>query len=196
MKLKKFKRNAVLLTVVAFVCVAIYLNWSYNNKAAERESGLDAAAVDSMANQAEEEDEGKLFYSSQTAEGQAESSLNSRAAEYFASARLTREQSRSSALEMLRETAESQTAGADAQSQAVEAMAQLSDKALKESELENILIAKGFADCVVYMDETDISVIVPAEATGLSESDVARITEVVLSETAMTADQLKIIEVK
>lgn len=194
MKLKKFKRNAVLITVIAFVCVAVYLNWSYNNKAAAGEDIQDAASVGDSG----QDGTGSLYYTGEESEpSQAPvNALDGDTAEYFASARLTREQSRDSALAMLRETAESESAGVEAQTQAVAAMAQLSDNALTESEIENILIAKGFADCMVYIDAEDVSVIVPAAPTGLSESDVARITEVVVSETAMSPDNLKIIEVK
>ena len=199
MKLKKFKRNAVLLTVIAFVCVAVYLNWSYNNKAVDGQDSTDAANLSETATSASPE----LFYqgndpaeATSAPDGEQGKKLTTKAAEYFANARLTREQSRDSALEMLRGTAESDSAGAEAQTQAVAAMTVLSDNALKEGQIENMLIAKGFADCVVYIDNEDISVIVPSEATGLSDSEVARITEVVLSETAMSADQLTIIEVK
>jgi hypothetical protein len=31
--MKKFKRNAVILAVLLFVCVAVYLNWAYNKTA-------------------------------------------------------------------------------------------------------------------------------------------------------------------
>ncbi len=194
MKLKKFKRNAVLLTVIAFVCVAVYLNWSYNNKAAEG-SGADAEEIRPPE---AVEDAGALYYSEAGEEDASEAAApeGGAAVEYFAAARLTREQSRDSALSMLRETAESSSADAEVKNQAVAAMAQLSDNALKEGEIENILIAKGFADCMVYIDAEDVSVVVPAQMTGLTESEVARITEVVVSETGMSADCLKIIEYK
>ena len=195
MKLKKFKRNAVLITVIAFVCVAVYLNWSYNNKAEAGETADAAALSESSSPSPTEESGAGLFYEEEEQQTST-TALDEETAEYFASARLTREQSRDSALAMLQETAESESASAEAKSQAVEAMAQLSDNALKEGEIENILIAKGFADCMVYIDTEDVSVIVPAEDTGLSESDVARITEVVLKETGISADQLTVIEAR
>ena len=29
--MKKAKRNIIIVTVMLFVCAAVYLNWSYNN---------------------------------------------------------------------------------------------------------------------------------------------------------------------
>lgn len=71
----------------------------------------------------------------------------------------------------------------------------MANYSMKESQLENKLLAKDFSDCVVYMSEDSITVAVPAPRDGLSEAAVARITETVTSETSYTAAQLNVIEV-
>ena len=58
------------------------------------------------------------------------------------------------------------------------------------------LIAKEFSDCVVYIGDGKITVAVPAPEEGLSEDAVARITEIICSETEYEASQLSIIQVK
>ena len=55
---------------------------------------------------------------------------------------------------------------------------------------------QGLKDCVVFLDDSSVIVTVPAPSEGLSESAVARITDIVLSETGLSTEQLKIIEVK
>jgi stage III sporulation protein AH len=67
---------------------------------------------------------------------------------------------------------------------------------MKERQVENLLLAKGFADCVVYIGSGTVTVAVPAPSEGLSEEAVARITEVICRETAYEASQLSIIEVR
>ena len=67
---------------------------------------------------------------------------------------------------------------------------------MQESQIENLLIAKDFAECVVYIGNDTVTVAVPAPAEGLSEEAVARITELICSETQYQASQLSIIEVK
>jgi stage III sporulation protein AH len=62
--------------------------------------------------------------------------------------------------------------------------------------VENLLIAKGFADCVVYIGSGGVTVAVPSPSEGLSEEAVARITEIVCRETEYEAAQLSIIEVR
>ena len=67
---------------------------------------------------------------------------------------------------------------------------------MQEAQIENLLIAKDFDECVVYIGNDTVTVAVPAPAEGLSQEAVARITDVICSETQYTAAQLSIIEVK
>jgi stage III sporulation protein AH len=67
---------------------------------------------------------------------------------------------------------------------------------LQESQLENELLAKDFADCVVFVSDDGVTVAVPAPLEGLTDTQVAQITEAVLSNTDYTATSLNIIEVK
>ena len=67
---------------------------------------------------------------------------------------------------------------------------------LQENLLENELLAKDFTDCVVFVTDDGVTVAVPAPAEGLSETQVAQITDAVVSNTDFAADKLNIIEVK
>ena len=75
-------------------------------------------------------------------------------------------------------------------------IAAMATYSMQESQIENLLLAKDFTDCVVYMSDTGVTVAVPAPAEGLSEASVARITDVITTETAFTAAQIKVIEVR
>jgi stage III sporulation protein AH len=74
-------------------------------------------------------------------------------------------------------------------------MTRIADYTVKEAELENLIRAKGFIDCVVYLSDSGASVTVAAEE-GLSQVAVAKITDVIVSETDFSADQLNVIEIK
>jgi stage III sporulation protein AH len=185
--MKIFRRNAIIITVILFVCAAVYLNWSYNRKEAELVLGKDE-----MSTQA------GLFYSRDPAgngtqsDGPAEATLKN---DYFASARLSRQQARDSAVSMLKETAE-MSGEADASASAADAIKQINDRALTETDIENLVKAKGFDECIAFVDEDSIIVAVPASAEGLSKSAVSRITDAVISQTGCSTEQIKIIEVK
>ena len=67
---------------------------------------------------------------------------------------------------------------------------------MQEKQIENLLLAKDFSDCVVYIGNGAVTVAVPAPIDGLSEEAVARITDIICTETEYDATQLNIIEVK
>ena len=67
---------------------------------------------------------------------------------------------------------------------------------MQETQVENLLIAKDFADCVVYMSSEGVTVAVPAPVEGLTEAQVAQITDTITGETSYEAAQIKVIPVK
>ena len=62
-----------------------------------------------------------------------------------------------------------------------------------ESQIESLVVAKGYADCVVFMGEETVSVVV-SDPDGLDAVDVARIKDIVVSETGCAPEQIKIME--
>ena len=69
----------------------------------------------------------------------------------------------------------------------------MADYTVTEAQIENLVLAKGYADCVAFMGEDSISVVVSAPE-GLQAADVARIKDIVIQETDYTAPQIKIME--
>ena len=183
---KNLKRNIVMAAVLLFVCAAVYLNWSYNNKGGEPDSAL-VSAEDAAMEAANES------YLQTLAEEERASETSSA---YFASARLTRQQSRDEALGLLETAAAGEGASQETIDAAMESITAMATWSLQESQIENLLLAKDFDDCVVYMSGDGVTVAVPAPADGLSEAAVARITDTITGETDYTASQLKIIEVR
>ena len=183
---KNLKRNIVMAAVLLFVCAAVYLNWSYNSRMGEADPAMAAAEDAAMAN-AEEE----YLALSASEELAAESSDA-----YFASARLTRQQSRDEALSLLETAAGSEAASQETIDSAMQSISVMATWSMQEAQIENLLLAKDFTDCVVYMSSDGVTVAVPAPADGLSEAAVARITDTITGETDLTASQIKIIEVR
>lgn len=184
----QWKRNAVVMTVLLFVCAAVYLNWRYAGNVVEdvsvpgeqnREEHTrvlgDAALVG-----------GEIV---DTGEGGTLST-----ATYFDTARLSRQQSRDNALSLLREASEQENVDQAALDEANRAIQTLAGYTMLETQIENLVIAKGYADCVAFMGDNSISIVVSASADGLQTEDVAKIMDIVLSETEYTAEQVKILE--
>ncbi len=76
------------------------------------------------------------------------------------------------------------------------AIAAMASDSMTETRIENLLLAKGYADCVAYISGDGISVAVPSPQEGLTAAQVAAITDVITSDTEFTASQLKIVEIK
>ena len=202
--MKAFKKNAVIITVMLFVCVAVYLNWSYDKKTADAGSGrLTAQETGEMASPlAQEEDEtasvtdeggAALFYT--PAEDPGVPAAKGELAEYFAEVRLRRSQARDEASATLQTVASSDGASQETVDAALKKMTQIADWTAKEAELESLITSKGFIDCVVYLSDEGVTVTVAADE-GLSSAGVARITDVILTETDFTADELRVVEIK
>lgn len=187
---RQWKRNAVVATVLLFVCAAVYLNWRYAGEAA------DQAAEVSSQSQTEGGDSTKVLGDAALVGGEVVSAQDDGAAagSYFDTARLSRQQSRDNALSLLREAAEQEGAEQAAIDEANAAIQTMAGYTVLESQIENLVMAKGYADCVAFMGEDSVSVVVSAAEDGLQTEDVAKITDIVLSETDYTADQIKIME--
>lgn len=190
--MKNLKRNIVIITVLLFVCAAVYLNWSYNKEWGEADEAMVAAEDAAMA-AADAEYAASL---EDELAGQTESGGTVSVSDYFAQARLTRQQSRDEALSLLETAASAETASQEVIDSAMDEISVMATWSMQESQIENLLIAKDFADCVVFISNDGITVAVPAPAEGLSESAVARITETITSETDYSASQLQVIEIK
>ena len=125
----------------------------------------------------------------------AEVSANAEGKDYFASARLTRQQARDSALSLLKEASENQDVDAETASEAAKSIETLASYTLSEAQIENMVTAKGYEDCVVFMSEDGVSVVVSTGEEGLQTEDIARITDIVKQETGLSAESIKIMEV-
>lgn len=183
----QWKRNAVVATVLLFVCAAVYLNWRYAGNVAQQ-------AQD--AQQEEEGDTTRVLGDAALVGGEIIDSVETQVSvsTYFDTARLSRQQSRDNALSLLREAAEQENVDQAALDEANRAIQTLAGYTMLETQIENLVIAKGYADCVVFMSDNSISVVVSAAEDGLQTEDVAKITDIVLTETTYSADQIKILE--
>ena len=79
--------------------------------------------------------------------------------------------------------------------EAAQSIQTLAAYTLAEAQIENMITAKGYTDCVVFMADDGVSVVVSAGEDGLQTEDIAKITDIVKQETELTADCIKILEV-
>lgn len=187
-----WKRNAVVAAVVLFVCGAVYLNWSYQKGEAES-AGKTLGEAELVSMQTAD----PLLPSGpdpSAAPSATEEPDAAKGSGYFDSARLNRQEARDSALSILQSAVADENASETIRSESGAAIQTLADYTVSEAQIENLITAKGYADCVAFISDGSVSVVVSATADGLTDADVARITEVVTDETGFEAGSVKIIE--
>ncbi len=173
------KRGAIYSVVALMLCLAVYLNWYYTD-----------------TGEAQQQADGKVLGESILVDNmEPESGTENQAAgEYFSQARLSRQQARDEAVNILTTTVTSETATEEARTAASTGIQVMADNAVVESRIESLVIAKGYADCVTFVNDNGINVIVAKTEQGLTDTDVAKIRDIVISEASVTADAIKIIE--
>ena len=179
----KWKRNTVVATMAVLVCAAVALNWKFSGQEAVKsaeETGTkilgEATLVSGQENGAETVDETEVYTGS----------------DYFASARLTRQQARDSAVSLLQEAAEQENADQSVLNEASKGIQVLASYTMKEAQVENLVTAKGYKECVAFMGDDGISVVVSTDSGELTEEDVAKITDIAVSETGLAVSDVKI----
>ena len=183
-----FRRNAVVAAVGLFVCAAVYLNWSY-----EQETQAGKTLGQSTLVSGETEDP---LLSTTGQEPQAQSTGTQEGeGDYFASARLNRQQARDSALSLLRDAASQEGADETVKTQVNDTIQTMADYTITEAQIENLVTAKGYTDCVAFIGDDSISLAVATPEGGMTQADTARLVDVVQQSCSFTAGQIKIIEV-
>lgn len=114
--------------------------------------------------------------------------------DYFSEARLNRTKARDASLELLREIISDTETSEDARTQATQEMGLIATSIEKEANIESLAKAKGFTDCVAVISTSNVNVVV--ESQGLQPNEAAQLNEIVMNETGVTADNIKIIEIK
>lgn len=178
--MNKTKKYVTIAAVLLCVCAAVYLNWSYNNNTVSN-TGLSDA---------------ELANAKSAEEMASDSAMDAEVSDYFAAARLTRQQSRDEALNLLQSAASSNTASQETIDGAMNAISAMANYSMMETQIENLLLAKNFAECVAFISADGVTLAVPAPAAGLAVEDVAKITDTIVAETDFVATQIRIIEVK
>ena len=115
------------------------------------------------------------------------------ASDYFAAVRLSRQEARDSAVSLLQEAMAYAEDGESTTSNAQ--LDNIVQTALCEAQIESLVIAKGYADCVAYIGEDGISVAVAAPEGGLQQADVAVIADIVMTQSSYTIDKIRVVEV-
>ena len=180
--MKVWKKNLVAAALLVVVCAGIYLNWMYSEDQMTPDL-TDTLHVDKLSS-------GDMLVMGV----EDELNDNSTAGDYFASVRLSRQQARDSAVTLLQEAMAYSKDNEDTTTNMQ--LEEIVQTALCEAQIESLIIAKGYADCVAYISSDGISVAVATPEGGMQAQDVAVIADIVMSQSEFTMEDIYVIEVQ
>ena len=168
----KITRSVIVTLAVLLIGLAVYLNyrWFYD-------------PVDSMGfgdgNMEDNYDDSQATDTEGTA------------GDYFASAALDRQQSRDEALDVLNLVSSSADASEETRAEAQAKISKIATDIQNEANIETLVKAKGFEECVAVIADDSVSVIVKAEE--LLAKDAAQIMAIVYETCGIAPENVSII---
>ncbi|MGM9648283.1 MAG: SpoIIIAH-like family protein [Eubacteriales bacterium] len=176
---KNLKRNLVVVGSVLLIGGAVWLNWA-----------LFADAAD--------EDYDPSYYTSgdvtggDQQSGNTDADTNGNEESYFAMAAIDRSRARDEAMEVLNQIIAGTDATEEAKAEAYAAIEQMAMDIENEANIETLLKAKGFEECVAVVSNNAATIIVRSD--GLLPSQLAQITEIVWDQASISPANITIIE--
>ncbi len=181
------RKQLVLASLVLALGAAVYLNWQFSgtNKlpvGGGQEGTSSQLGAAQLVNNA--------YVETVSDDLQGSQQVNASMDDAFAEARLTRQTSRDQALELLDGVLEDVNADSEAKKVAVEQASAMAQNILKETNVEGLLKAKGYEECVAYIADGQCTVVVSGE---IQDSDALIVQEVVMEQTSLSAEKINII---
>ncbi len=184
MKKFVFKKQALVLTLVAALGLAVYLNYQFANNGLTNNSedgktlGEALFVNDGDGEQAAKEEESV--------------SVNTKT-DYFTEARKNRENAREEAIDIVKDIAADMQTDSEAAGEVLKKVTAIATAVEREAKLESLIKAKGFADCVAYLADEACSIVVKGK--DLTPAQTMQITEIVTAQTGISAQKINIMAV-
>lgn len=170
------KRNIAICLAVLLVAAAVCVNWVLYSGNGD--------AIDEVPSVNEQESGGEQ--TGGEAEGDGVTS-------YFASVQISRQQARDEALEVLQLVIDSDSALESAKQEAIADVSRIADEIAAEANIETLVKAKGFEECVAVISDGNANIVVKTE-DALMQNEVAQILEIVVEQTGISPENIKITE--
>ena len=208
----KNTRRVTALTLAAALVVAVYLNWQYARTdtgiAADEEAQVVSAepvqavavegepvaapVTDGLMTEAEAVSSANKNYG----EAQLVSVANDAGAKFFEEARLKRQKAHDEAMDTIQKTLKTSGLSAEEKKGYTQQLTSNLEDLNAENEIETLVKAKGFADCLCFLQSGRADLTVMTSGDALTAAQVAQIRDIVLSKSEVTAQNITVVEVK
>lgn len=195
-------RKATAVTLAAALVIAVYLNWQYarSDVPAELESTAAVAAqvedADAILDELPTEAEAVSSANKNYGEAQLVSVASDSGAKFFEQARLKRQKAHDEAMDSIKKTMKASSLSAEEKKEYASQLTANLEDLNAENEIETLIRAKGFADCLCFLQSGRADLTVMTSGQPLTAAQVAQIRDVVLSKSSVTAQNITVVEVK
>lgn len=204
--ISKNTRKATAITLAAALVVAVYLNWQYARTGVSLEEDavqvaasaeatdetVSAPILDGLMTEAEAVSSANKNYG----EAQLVSVSNNSGSKFFEEARLKRTKAHDEAMDTIQKTLKSASLSAEEKKTYTKQLTGNLEDLNAENEIETLVKAKGFADCLCFLQSGRADLTVMTSGDALTAAQVAQIRDIVLSKSNVTAQNITIVEVK
>ena len=171
------KRNLIIALAVLLVGAAVWVNWAViSNQGGGGFDGYDQSS--GMDN--------SYTGTNGSTDGGTEE-------DWYSSAQVSRDRARDEALEVLQSVVNDTSAAEEAKAAAYSDITKLAKNMENETNIETLILAKGFEKCVAVINESDASIIVSAEGGELTPAQLSQINEIVYTQSGIEPVNVKII---
>ena len=183
------KKQIILAALVVALGIAVYLNYQFSKTDSAFGATSTLEEVDNLG-------EAKYVNSTGSSEESESAAVETVKIneEYFTQSKLSRQQAHDEALEILNAVIDNESASDSAKEAASLGIEKLAENLTLESDIENLVKAKGFKECVAMIQDEKAQIVVPN--TGLLESEITQIKEIVMTTAKIDYENITIIEAK
>ncbi len=179
------KKQVLLAVLVVALGVAVYLNYYFANN---------SPSIDTNASLTSSKNLGDAQYVDASNVVGTQPTTAASSSDYFVQAKLNRQTARQEALDIISEAINNVKATEETQKEALEKAAAIAAHVEQESKIESLIKAKGFADCVVYIEDDNCHVVVQSEE--LTPAQALQITDIITAQSDIVAQKINIVTVK
>lgn len=199
--ISKNTRKATAITLAAALVIAVYLNWQYARTGVTlEEDAVNVSAVsqetvpvtDELMTEAEAVSSANKNYG----EAQLVSVANNSGSKFFEEARLKRTKAHDEAMDSIQKALKSASLSAEEKKEYTSQLTGNLADLNAENEIETLVKAKGFADCLCFLQSGRADLTVMTSGDALTATQVAQIRDIVLSKSSVTAQNITVVEVK
>lgn len=193
------RRQVILAALILALGSAVYLNWQFSeNKDLTATDILGSAKELGQAqfvNNTPANDSNSKNKNEENNNKEDDSNIQNnddKSSDYFSKAKSARQKARDEATDTIKEILDDAKSSEETKSEAVKQAALIAKIIEQEANIENLIKAKGFAECLTFIQNDECSVVIKGEP--LNEALAISIKDIICSQSGISPDKIKIVE--